>query len=72
MKWKIRFEVAGGHVHMRFFVLNGSTYEGLGDLCVNRGPQFIEFMSTVIHPNKVEWEGRTETDTIQGACKVRS
>lgn len=54
--FKVRFEIAGGHVHCRLFVAKepGMTYASCGTFVVDRGRQFIDLFRAFQH---VEFDG---------------
>ena len=46
MVFRVRFEIAGGHVHCAVFCAPGRnmTFAKMGDLCVSKGPEFEAFV----------------------------
>jgi hypothetical protein len=63
-------EIGGGHVHMRCFVKSTDqvTWQKMGDLCCNRGQQFVQLSCGLMHPNKVQWKF-VEGQTFEEACR---
>lgn len=47
MVFRVRFEVAGGHVHCSVFSAKARnmTFAKCGDLCISKGSEFAAFVS---------------------------
>ena len=45
--FRVKFKVAGGHVHCAVFCAKAQnmTFAKCGDLCVSKGPEFAAFVS---------------------------
>lgn len=68
MIFRIRFRVAGGHVHCRLYVAAEAryTFAKCGDFTVGRGPEFIALCEAFA---KVEFIGDDHTQTIEEASR---
>lgn len=67
MKFRARFSVAGGHVHLRVFSARHShaTFAKLGDLCVTRGPEFVELLAAMGGVEFIPDEGSTMREATE-------
>ena len=68
MIWRIRFTVAGGHVHCRLFVAKGinMTFAKCGDFTVSRGEEFASLMQAF---PKADFIGDDEKVGVEFAIK---
>lgn len=66
--FRVRFEVAGGHVHCRLFAAKqpNTTYAGCGEFCVQKGE---EFESLVRAFSGAQFLGEDATVGINEACE---
>lgn len=66
MIFRVRFEVAGGHVHCALFCAPrpNTTFAKCGDFTVRRGEEFVALMDAMA---KIEFVGFYTTSTIQQA-----
>lgn len=61
--FRVRFRIAGGHVHCRLFVAPraNSTFAKAGDFTLSKGAEFKDFC--LMMSESVELVGETELDT---------